>query len=132
MKYISALLARLRPMQMFLSIVFAVVLVFSSGCSADTAKDAAAAKTAQINNVKDNLKRGFPASAKSPLTKGTVQLDKIEEKAEEAIDSPANSLETIVERSQGSLNEVQSGAADSDKMNRSNTPKLPSGKMKNS
>ncbi len=62
---------------------------------------------------------------KSPLTKGTVQLNEIEKKAEKAIDSPANSLETIVERSKGSLNEVQSGAADSKKMITSSDTKLP-------
>jgi hypothetical protein len=62
---------------------------------------------------------------KSSLTKGTVQLNEIGKKAEKAIDSPANSLETIVERSKGSLNEVQSGAADSKKMITSNETKLP-------
>jgi hypothetical protein len=65
------------------------------------------------------------SSAKSPLTKGTVQLNEIEKKAEKAIDSPANLLETIVERSKGSLNEVQSGAADSKKMITSSDTKLP-------
>jgi hypothetical protein len=99
MKYISTLLSQLRPMQMLLSILLSAVLFFASG---------------------------FPAlAAKSALNKGTVQLDKIEQKAEEAIDSPAMSLETIVERSKGSLNEVQGGAADRNKMNRSNDSTLP-------
>ena len=66
-------------------------------------------------------------SSKSADTKGIVQLDKIEEKSKEALANPATSLKTIEERSQGALNEVQGGAADRDKMYRSNerNPKLP-------
>lgn len=100
MKYISALLSHLRPVQMLLSALLCAVLFFASS---------------------------FPALAgKSALTKGTVQLDKIEQKTQEAIDSPATSLKTIEERSKGkgSLNEVQ-GTADRDKMIRSNDTELP-------
>ncbi len=62
---------------------------------------------------------GFPAFALSsaPL-KELFQLDKIEQKTQEAIDSPPMSLEAVVERSKGKLNEVQ-GNADSEKMKRS-------------
>lgn len=99
MKYISALLSHLRPVQMLLSALLCAVLFFASS---------------------------FPALAgKSAPTKGTVQLDKIEQKTQEAIDSPATSLKTIEERSKGSLNEVQGGAADRDKMIRSNDTELP-------
>jgi hypothetical protein len=51
----------------------------------------------------------------SDPTQGTVQLDKIQEKTQEAIDAPATDLKTIEQRSKGGLNEVQ-GAADYDKM----------------
>ncbi|MCP2727378.1 low temperature-induced protein [Limnofasciculus baicalensis] len=98
MKYISALLSHLRPVQMLLSTLLCTMLFFASGFST--------------------------LAAKNIPTKGTVQLDKIEQKAQKAIDSPAMSLETIEKRSQGGLNEVQ-GDADRDKMNSSNDPKLP-------
>jgi ABC-type uncharacterized transport system auxiliary subunit len=117
MKYISALLSHLRPARILLSALLSAVLIFGSGCSNS-------APTKEITQI-ENIKRGFPPSEKSPITKGTVQLNEIEKKAEKAIDSPANSLETIVERSKGSLNEVQSGAADSNKMITSNDTKLP-------
>jgi ABC-type uncharacterized transport system auxiliary subunit len=117
MKYISALLSHLRPARILLSALLSAVLIFGSGCSNS-------APTKEITQI-ENIKRGFPPSEKSPVTKGTVQLNEIEKKAEKAIDSPANSLETIVERSKGSLNEVQSGAADSNKMITSNDTKLP-------
>ncbi len=117
MKYISSLLSNLHPARILLSVLLSAVLLFSSGCSDNTpTKD-----SAQIQNIKQSL----PFSGKSPVTKGTVQLNEIEKKAEKAIDSPANSLETIVERSKGSLNEVQSGAADSNKMITSSDTKLP-------
>jgi hypothetical protein len=51
----------------------------------------------------------------SDPTQGTVKLDKILQKTEEAIESPATSLKTIQERSKGGLNEVQ-GSADYEKM----------------
>jgi hypothetical protein len=117
MKYVSALLSRLRPVRILLSVLLSAVLLFSTGCSDSTSTKG----SAQMQNIKQNL----PSSGKSPVTKGTVQLNEIEKKAEKAIDSPANSLETIVERSKGSLNEVQSGAADSNKMITSNDTKLP-------
>jgi ABC-type uncharacterized transport system auxiliary subunit len=117
MKYISALLSHLRPARILLSVLLSAVLILGSGCSNST-------PTKEITQI-ENIKRGFPPSEKSPVTKGTVQLNEIEKKAEKAIDSPANSLETIVERSKGSLNEVQSGAADSNKMITSNDTKLP-------
>jgi ABC-type Fe3+-hydroxamate transport system substrate-binding protein len=112
MKYISALLSHLSPVRVLLSVLLSAVLLFSSACS-----DSVPAKNTSSMTSS--------SSAKSPLTKGTVQLDEIEKKAEKAIDSPANSLETIVERSKGSLNEVQSGAADSKKMITSSDTKLP-------
>jgi hypothetical protein len=98
MKYLSTLLSHLRPMQMLLSILLLATLFFSSG---------------------------FPALAgKSSPTKGTVQLDKIEQKTQKAVDSPPMSLQTIQERSEGGLNEVQ-GHADRNKMIRSNDTELP-------
>jgi hypothetical protein len=60
----------------------------------------------------------------SDATQGTVQLDKIQQKTQEAIDSPANSMEKIEERSAGGLNEVQ-GTADYEKMNNSGNTKIP-------
>jgi hypothetical protein len=115
MKYISTLLANIRPVKMFISILLTAIMVFSSGCTGASAKDA---KTVQI----ENIKRGYPPIAKSDSTKGTVQLDKIEQNTERAIDEPATSLKTIEERSKGALNEVQ-GNADQNKMNRSNGSK---------
>ncbi len=117
MKYIAALLSHLHPVRILLSVLLSAVILFSAGCS-----DSASTKE---NVSMENIKRDFTASEKSPLTKGTVQLNEIEKKAEKAINSPANSLETIVERSKGSLNEVQSGAADSKKMITSSDTKLP-------
>jgi hypothetical protein len=60
----------------------------------------------------------------SDPTQGTVQLDKIQEKTQAAIDSPATDLKTIEERSKGGLNEVQ-GSADYEKMIDSEDTELP-------
>ena len=98
MKYISALFAHFRPVAMLLSTLLVTVLFFSSGFSA--------------------------LAAKSMPTKGTVQLNKIEAKTQEAIDSPAMTAGEIAERSKGGLNEVQ-GSADQNKMYRSNDEELP-------
>lgn len=123
MKYISTLLSNLRPVKMLASLLLTVVLVFASGCSAE-AKTGANPETVQLDK---NIKRTLPMSSKSADTKGIVQLDQIDKKSKEALDNPATSLKTIEERSQGALNEVQGGAADRDKMYRSNerNPKLP-------
>jgi hypothetical protein len=110
MKYISTFLSHLRPMQMFMSILLVAVMIFTSGCNGASAKDATS-KAVQI----ENIKRGYPPVAKSDTTKGTIQLDKIEQNTEKALDDPATSLKTIEERSKGALNEVQ-GAADRNKM----------------
>ncbi len=59
----------------------------------------------------------------SDPTQGTVQLDKIQEKTQAAIDSPATDLKTIEERSKGGLNEVQ-GSADYGKMENPDEPGL--------
>jgi hypothetical protein len=99
MKYISALLSYLRPTQLLLPILLSAVLAFTSGCNAKTNETVA--------------------------QPGMIQLDQIEKKAEQAIDSPAMSRKTIEERSKGALNEVQGDAADQNKMNRSNDRKLP-------
>lgn len=112
MKYISALLSKLIPTKVLLSVLLAAVLLFTSACSNSAP-------------VKDSASMMSSPSGNSSLTKGTVQLNEIEKKAEKAINSPADSLETIVERSKGSLNEVQSGAADSNKMITSSDTKLP-------
>ena len=108
MKYISTFLSNIRPVRMFVSILLTAVMVFTSGCTGASAKDA---KTVQI----ENIKRGYPPVAKSDSTKGTVQLDKIEQNTKKAINDPATSLKTVEKRSQGALNEVQ-GAADRNKM----------------
>jgi hypothetical protein len=98
MNSISVFLTHLRPVRVMLSTLLAAVLFLTSG---------------------------FPAlAAKSAPTKGTVQLDKIEQKTQEAIDTPAQSLKTITERAQEGLNEVQ-GNADYDKMKNSNDSTLP-------
>ncbi len=112
MKYISALLSYLRPTQLLLPILLSAVLVFTSACTAKTAENVSQPGMVQLDS-------------KSAPSKGTVQLDQIEKKAEQAIDSPATSLKTIEERSKGALNEVQGDAADQSKMNRSNDRKLP-------
>lgn len=98
MKYISALFAHFRPVAMLLSTLLVTVLFFSSGFSA--------------------------LAAKSMPTKGTVQLNKIEAKTQEAIDSPAMTAGEIAERAKGGLNEIQ-GSADKNKMYRSNDEELP-------
>lgn len=98
MKYISALFANLRPVAVLLSTLLVTVLFFSNGFSA--------------------------LAAKSMPTKGTVQLNKIEAKTQEAIDSPVMTADEIAERSKGGLNEVQ-GSADRSKMYNSNDTKLP-------
>ena len=117
MKYISTMLSHLRPMQMCMSILLIAVMFFASGCNAESAKNATA-KAVQT----ENTKRGYPPVAKSDSTKGTVQLDKIEQNTEKAIDKPATSLKTIEERSKGALNEVQ-GNADRNKMSNPNNSK---------
>jgi hypothetical protein len=121
MKYILAFLSRFRPMQLLIPVLLSAVLLFASGCAAETTNSNPDNGTVQM----DNIKRGFPAGNKSATSKGTVQLNEIEQKAEEAIDSPATSRQTIEERSKGALNEIQGDAADRGKMNRSNDPKLP-------
>jgi hypothetical protein len=99
MNYIKTLFANLRPVQMLISVFLSAVLVFGSS---------------------------FPALAgKSEPTKGVEQLNQIEEKSKEALDNPAMDIESIEARSKGALNEVQPGAADRDKMYRSNDSKLP-------
>ena len=99
MKYLNTLLANVRPVRLLMSVVLSAILVFASS---------------------------FPALAgKSDPTKGVEQLNQIDEKSKEALDKPATDILSIEERSQGSLNEVQSGAADRNKMYRSNDTKLP-------
>jgi hypothetical protein len=121
MKYISALLSHLRITQLLLPILLSAVLAFTTSCNAKTNETVTQPGMVQLNNAQ----RGLLPGAKSANGKGTVQLDQIEKKAEEAINSPARSLKTIEERSKGALNEVQGNAADQDKMNRSNDRKLP-------
>jgi hypothetical protein len=103
MKYMSALIANIRPVRMLMSLVLSAVLVFASS---------------------------VPAMAgKSPTTKGIEQLTQIEEKSKEALDNPAMSLDSIESRSQGALNEVQPNSADRDKMYTSTETKLPAVKQ---
>ena len=64
------------------------------------------------------------AAKSSSLTKGTVQLDKIEQKTQEAIDSPTTSLKEIEKKGEGGFNEIQ-GSADREKMIRSKGTELP-------
>ncbi len=99
MKYLNTLLANIRPVRLLMSVVLSAMLVFASS---------------------------FPALAgKSDSTKGVEQLNQIDQKSKEALDNPATDPESIAERSKGALNEIQSGAADHDKMYRSNDTKLP-------
>jgi hypothetical protein len=121
MKYISALLYYFRPMQLLMPILLSAVLFIASGCTSDTTQRDPVKEIVKMENTK-NVSQ---SAIKNTSTKGTVQLDEIEKKAEESIDSPATSLETIEERSKGALNEVQGDAADRNKMNRSNDQKLP-------
>ncbi len=91
MKYISALLSHLHPMRMLISILLSTVLFLASAVQPKLLKGNTPAKeTVQMS-----------ASKGSSLNKGTVQLNEIEQKANEAINAPAASLETIIERSKG-------------------------------
>jgi ABC-type uncharacterized transport system auxiliary subunit len=117
MKYISTLLSNIHPVRMFMSILLVAVMFFVSGCNGESAKEASA-KAVQI----ENIKRGYPPVAKSDSTDGTVQLDKIEQSTEKALDAPAMSLKTVEKRSKGALNEVQ-GTADRNKMSNSSNSK---------
>ena len=99
MKYLNTLLRNFRPARVLMSVVLAAILVFASS---------------------------FPALAgNSDSTKGVDQLPQIEAKSLKALDNPAMDPKTIEQRSQGALNEVQSDAADRNKMYRSNDAKLP-------
>ena len=66
-------------------------------------------------------------SSKSKLTDATTQLNKIDDKAQKAIDKPAMNLTEIEKRSQNGLNEVQ-GSADKNKMYTSNSSEPAIGK----
>ncbi|PZV25023.1 MAG: hypothetical protein DCF12_16450 [Snowella sp.] len=99
MKNPTKFFSQLRPLRVLLSIFFAVILIFSNSVPA------LAAKT-------------------SSLTKGTVQLDKIEQKTQEAIDSPTTSLKEIEKKGEGGINEIQ-GTADREKMIRSKDTEPP-------
>ena len=103
MKYLSMMFSQLRPVRVLLSIFFSLLLVFSNSVPALAAKS-------------------------SSLTKGTVQLDKIEQKTQEAIDSPITSLEAnqkdIQKKDDKGLNLIQ-GSADRGKMIRSKGTELP-------
>jgi hypothetical protein len=103
MKKLTKLFSQLHPLRVLLSIFFSIILIFSNSIPA------LAAKT-------------------SPLTKGTVQLDKIEQKTQEAIDSPTTSLKEIEKKGDGGINEIQ-GRADSNKMIRSKGTELPIAKQ---
>ncbi len=100
MKYISTVLANLRPVRTLLAVLLAAVLVFTSGFSA--------------------------LAATSSVNKGVEQLDQIDEKSKEALENPATTPQEIAERSKGALNEIQGDAADRNKMYRSKdtTPPL--------
>lgn len=99
MKNFSMLFSHLRPVRVLLSVVLSIILIFSSSVPALAAKS-------------------------SSPTKGTVQLDKIEQKTQEAIDSPTTSLKEIEKKGEGGINEIQ-GRADRGKMIRSKGTELP-------
>ena len=101
MKYIAKLVSHLCPIRTLLTILLSALLFFGSHSSA--------------------------LADKSP-PEGTVQLDKIEQKTREAIDSPAGSMKAIEKRTEGGLNEIQ-GTADRDKMIHSNDTQLPAVKQ---
>jgi hypothetical protein len=74
------------------------------------------------------LTSSLPAMAiSSDPTDGTVQLNEILERTQKAIDSPATTLKSIEERSEGGLNEVQ-GTADYSKMNNRENAEIPAAK----
>jgi hypothetical protein len=98
MKRISQWLSHSRLAQLLLSTLFVAVIFFANS---------------------------LPVIAgSSDPTQGTVKLDEIQQKTQEAIDAPAMSLKAIEERSKGGLNEVQ-GSADYDKMINSDDAELP-------
>jgi hypothetical protein len=99
MKNLTKFFSHLRPVRVLLSIFFSVILIFSSSFPALAAKS-------------------------SSLTKGTVKLDKIEQKTQEAIDSPTTSLKEIEKKGKGGINEIQ-GSADREKMISSKSTELP-------
>jgi hypothetical protein len=103
MKSLTKFFSQLHSVRVLLSIFFSIILIFSNSVPALAAKA-------------------------SSLTKGTVQLDKIEQKTQEAIDSPITSLEAnqkdIQKKDDKGLNLIQ-GSADRGKMIRSKGTELP-------
>jgi len=97
MKRISELLSSIRPIRLVLSSILCAVMFFAGGCSS------LAAKTT-------------PASPEE----GTVQLDEIGIKSQQAIDNPQG----VTKSNERGINEVQ-GSANSDKMIRSDRSKSP-------
>ncbi len=99
MKFIATIISAIRPVQFLFTALMCTLLLF------------AGVTPAQAGNM-----------PKSKLTEGTDQLQKIDAKAQTAIDKPATSLEEVEERSKNGLNEVQ-GSADKDKMYTSKSSK---------
>jgi len=98
MRQFLAFLSRLFPLQMLLSALLLVTLFFASALPA--------------------------LAAKSAPDEGTVQLDEITQKTEDAAKTPAMSLNPIDESAEGGPNEIQ-GKADRDKMIQSKDTELP-------
>lgn len=99
MKFIAKIVAAIRPVRFLLAALVCTTLFWTSVAPAQA---------------------GMFDNSKSKLTEGVEQLNKIDDKAQQAIDYPATTPEEIEKRSQGGLNEVQ-GAADKDKMYTSNS-----------
>jgi hypothetical protein len=99
MKFIANIISAIRPVRFLFTALMCTLLLF------------AGVTPAQAGNM-----------AKSKPTDGTDQLQKIDAKAQTAIDKPATNLKQIEERSKNGLNEVQ-GSADKDKMYTSKSSK---------
>jgi hypothetical protein len=97
MKLIIRSVSRLRPVRFLLATLMCTMLFLMSSNPAQAAK-----------------------TPRSQPTEGTIQLDKIMEKSEDAAHSAPMSLEKVEQRSSEGLNEVQ-GAADKNKMKSGNS-----------
>ncbi|MGF1575134.1 MAG: hypothetical protein ACFCU9_04195 [Cyanophyceae cyanobacterium] len=103
MNSISTWLSNLRPMQILLSTLLLFTLVSASGFPALAARSG------------PNPRNGANAN------NGTVHLDEIQDRTQEAVEKPELSLNPLDKLPEDGLNEVQ-GTADRDKMlNNSNS-----------
>jgi hypothetical protein len=95
MKFMKDFISKIHAVRFFIVILFSAILAIS------------------ISNV------AIAKTVKNDPTEGTVQLNRIQQKAEDVANSAPATLEEVEERSKGGLNEVQ-GSSDQNKMKLSN------------